>query len=236
MENKALGIGAGALACACYAVLLGLLLSKQNYDIAVMPEESIDVDFIANSPPMPKSIPTSPAPIPFKDPGISDIFSSVAEPSKPQKSTNVQQRRDMQEVQNLLKTMEFSQHQQAFKDIQSSLSAMKEKLQTLQHKNIDLQVPKEEKKATQEYQAWFQNLYAILYGHWKLGFKQPASVRALITISATGQFSYALINYSPFPQYNQEIENLLSALQGQKFTPYPKGSITLAVNFTTRDQ
>ncbi|WP_104682478.1 TonB C-terminal domain-containing protein [Helicobacter felis] len=236
MENKALGIGAGALACACYAVLLGLLLSKQSQNIAVMPEESIDVDFIANAPPIPKSIPAPPAPIPFKDPGISDMFSSLAEPSKPQKPTRIPQKQEMQEVQNLLKTMEFNQHQQAFKDIQNSLSAMKEKLQTLQHKSIDLQVPKEEKKVAQEYQAWFQNLYAILYGHWKLGFKQPASVRALITISATGQFSYALINYSPFPQYNQEIESLLSALQGQKFTPYPKGSITLTVNFTTKDQ
>ncbi|MFC3847507.1 TonB C-terminal domain-containing protein [Helicobacter baculiformis] len=244
MGNKTLAIGSGILACACYAVLLILLLGERVEDVRISQEESMDVNFIINTLPTPAPVPAptlnpvsptpSPATIPFREPGVSDIFSSVPEP-QPQKLEDTPQKKEIQEMQTLLKNMGFNQHQKAFKDLKDSLNTVQEQLQVLKHKNIDLQVPKDEKNDKQEYQAWFQEIYRILYGHWKLGFKQPASVYALITISDMGQFSFAIIGYSPFPAYNQEIENLLTSLQGQKFPPYPKGTITLKVNFKTKD-
>ncbi|WP_120945542.1 MULTISPECIES: TonB C-terminal domain-containing protein [Helicobacter] len=218
--DKKLAIGSGILACACYAILLILLLWHTPPKRVVIPE-SFDVSLMLDS-----------APNPFEDLGVSGMFAAI--PDKQPSPPSQTKQRQLQRA--LLDSMQFNQHQQAFEDLQSSLNTIKTQLNTLQHKSIDFQVPKQEQISKQEYQEWFQELYKILYGRWKLNFKQVASVGALISISATGQFSYAIVEYSPFSDYNQEIEHLLDSLQNQKFPPYPKGAITLKVNFKTKDQ
>ncbi|WP_121020267.1 TonB C-terminal domain-containing protein [Helicobacter vulpis] len=223
--DKKLVIGSGVLACACYVILLVLLLSHTPPKKVSIPE-SLDVSLVMDS---------LSAPNPFEDLGVSGMFADIPDKQSPPPQ-NQPNRSELQRAQSLLKNIQLNQHQKAFEDLQSSLDTIKGQLQTLQHKSIDFQVPKQEQMSKQEYQEWFQELYQILYGRWKLSFKQPASVGALITISATGQFSFAIVEYSPFADYNQEIERLLTSLQDQKFPPYPKGAITLKVNFKTKDQ
>ncbi|WP_104751035.1 TonB C-terminal domain-containing protein [Helicobacter salomonis] len=228
--NKKLVVGSGALACLCYALLFVLLLStKQMQKVHI--QESMDIALIMDTLPTPASNP-------FQDLGVSSMFASIPdkEPSVSNEAQNQEHLQALERTQAFLKNISSNQHQEALKDLQNSLSNITEQLQTLQHKSIDFQIPKEEKISQEEYQAWFQEIYKILYGHWKLSFKKPASVGALITISANGQFSFAIVEYSPFADYNREIENLLASLQTQKFPPYPKGSITLKVNFKTKDQ
>lgn len=181
---------------------------------------------------------------PFKQNlGVQGMFSSIQESKKVVPAPTLppaiskEQVQQMQQAKELLQGIKFGQHQQVFKDLQSSLNSFKEHLQTIKNKNIDFQVPQRENISKQEFKSWFHQIYKILDSKWHLQFYQKTSVSAIINISETGQLSFSIVQPSPFLDFNQQIQALLTSLQSQKFPPYPgKRAITLKVNFKTKDQ
>ncbi|WP_163499109.1 TonB C-terminal domain-containing protein [Helicobacter suis] len=228
MQNKGFFFASGLLALLCYALLLFLLLQHQKDSPLALPEQTLDVDFINETPKLPSNL------NPFKE-GLSvkNMFTDLPD-KKP--SINPKEIQQIKRAQELLRNIQFSQHNKDFKALQESLNQFGNDLKTLQDKHIQLQIPKEESPSSEEDKKWFAQIYKILYAKWKLSFNQKASVGVLITISTTGQLSFSIVQYSPFATYNQEIENLLLSLQKQTFPPNPqKRTITLRVNFKTKD-
>ncbi|BCD51248.1 TonB C-terminal domain-containing protein [Helicobacter suis] len=229
MENKGFFFGSGFLALLCYALLLFLLLQHQKDSPLTLPDQTLDVDFISDVTKLPSN------PNPFKeDLGVKNIFAAL--PDK-KASINPKEIQQIKRAQELLRNIQFSQHNKDFKALQDSLNQFDSSLKTLQDKHMELQIPKEESPSSEEEKKWFAQIYKILYAKWKLSFYQKASVGVLITISTTGQLSFSIVQYSPFATYNKEIETLLLSLQKQTFPPNPqKCTITLRVNFKTKDQ
>ncbi|BEG56867.1 hypothetical protein NHP21005_05550 [Helicobacter sp. NHP21005] len=163
------------------------------------------------------------------------MFSTI--PDKQAPETNPQEAKDWQKAQELLRNIQFNKlDNSTFKDLQESLAQL-ENIKDLQTKKMEVQVPKEEQNTLKEDKAWFTAIYKILYSEWKLNFDQKALVGALITIYPSGQMRFSLVDFSPFREFNQQIEDLLLNLQKQKFPPYPQGrAITLKVNFKTKDK
>ncbi|BCZ17628.1 hypothetical protein NHP190003_09100 [Helicobacter sp. NHP19-003] len=167
--------------------------------------------------------------------GVRDMFSAI--PDKQAPENDPQEAKAVQKAQDLLRNIQFDKlDTSTFKDLQESLAQL-EDIKDLQAKKMEVQVPKEEESALKEDQAWFAAIYQILYSQWKSSFDQKTSVGALITIYPSGQMRFSLVDFSPFREYNQQIEKLLTHLQGQNFPPYPQGrAITLKVNFKTKDK
>ncbi|WP_285693336.1 TonB C-terminal domain-containing protein, partial [Helicobacter ailurogastricus] len=189
----------------------------------------IEVDLIDNPPPSNLN--------PFESGlGVKDMFSAI--PDKQAPETNPQEAKDLQKARELLRNIQFNKlDAHAFKDLQDSLAELGNGLKSLQAKKMEVQIPKEEKNTLAQDKAWFAAIYQILYSQWKLNFDQKALVGALITIYPSGQMRFSVVDFSPFREYNQQIESLLLRLQQQKFPPYPQGrAITLKVNFKTKDE
>uniref|UniRef100_UPI000CEECC8E TonB C-terminal domain-containing protein n=1 Tax=Helicobacter bizzozeronii TaxID=56877 RepID=UPI000CEECC8E len=185
---------------------------------------------------------------PFKqDLGVQDVFSSIqgfkhAPPSPkkatppPQPSVSKEQIQQMRQAQELLQGIQFSQHQQAFKDLQSSLNNFQEHLQVIKNKDIEFQVPQKENTSDQEFKAWVQQIYKILDDQWHLHFYQKTQASVMIYISEEGKLQFSMVKPSPFADFNQQVLTFLSALKNKTFPPYPgRRAITLQVNFKTKD-
>ncbi len=220
-------LGCGLLALLCYSLLLSSLLFQSTKSAPPLALPPIEVDLISLPP-------SSPAPA-ESGPGVKDMFSAI--PNTQALKTSLQEAKDFQKAQDLFKNIKFNKMDaNAFKDLQESLAKL-EDIKTLQAKKMEVQVPKEEASTLKEDKAWFSTIYQILYSQWKLSFDQKTSVGALITIYPDGQMHFSLVDFSPFREYNQQIENLLTHLQQQRFPPYPQGrAITLKVNFKTKDK
>ncbi|BCZ18620.1 hypothetical protein NHP190012_02620 [Helicobacter sp. NHP19-012] len=222
-------VGCGLLALLCYGLLLSLLLLKPTESVPPLVLPPIQVDLIDSPPPSPSPTQAD------SGLGVKDMFSAI--PDKQAAETNSQEAKDLQRAQDLLRNIQFGKPgTSVFKDLQESLAKL-EDIKTLQAKKMEVQVPKEEESTLKEDKAWFTAIYKILYSQWKLSFDQKTSVGALITIYPSGQMHFSLVDFSPFREYNQQIENLLAHLQQQRFPPYPQGrAITLKVNFKTKDK
>ncbi|PAF48439.1 hypothetical protein BKH46_00565 [Helicobacter sp. 12S02634-8] len=192
-------------------------------------EQSIAIDALLDA--SSESEQTQQGGTPLEGTGIKDIFSSI----NPQKEEPEVADNREQVAKNLERR---KQKQKALEELQSSLKAINSKLQMIKNKAIDVQsqTPKPD-TSDGVYDLWFAKVYEILYSQWKISFYQNASVSVLLTITDTGDFSYKILRYSRYDDYNKSVENLLSALSSKKFPPYPKGKfVSIEVNFRTEEK
>lgn len=142
MENKGFFFGSGFLALLCYALLLFLLLQHQKDSPLTLPDQTLDVDFISDVTKLPSN------PNPFKeDLGVKNIFAAL--PDK-KASINPKEIQQIKRAQELLRNIQFSQHNKDFKALQDSLNQFDSSLKTLQDKHMELQIPKEESPSSEE--------------------------------------------------------------------------------------
>ncbi|WP_104712918.1 energy transducer TonB [Helicobacter cetorum] len=142
--------------------------------------------------------------------------------------------RRLEKQQRLKKNLK---NQEVLKGLQQNLSQITEKLQTIKHKTLDLQIPKQDGIDNKAYQEWYAQVYKILYKGWKDSFYKSASVGVVVVIAKNGKFDYTILSYSNFKDYNDSIVALLNHLKEQDFPPYPGGHmISIKVNFTTKEE
>ncbi|PAF49894.1 hypothetical protein BKH41_00915 [Helicobacter sp. 12S02232-10] len=169
---------------------------------------------------------------PLEGTGVKDVFSSIN--SEPDLNQKVSDNREQ-----VAKNLELNkQRQEILKQLQSNMKDFNSKLETIKNKTIDVQsqTPKPD-TSDGLYDEWFAKVYKILYSKWKVSFYQNASVTVLLTITETGDFSYKILKYSHYDDYNKSVEKLLESLNNQKFPPYPKGKfVNIEVNFRTEEK
>lgn len=235
MNTKKLFILSGILSALIYFVVIFSLLfgfefsnpkryvSKSDTSI----EQSIAIDAIVSSASQEDDV--TQGGTPMEGTGIKDIFSSINNDAKPDEE--VADNRD-----EIAKNIELNKkRKKALEDIQGNLQNINSKLQTIKNKTIDIksQTPKPD-TSDGIYDEWFSKVYKILYSQWRANFYKDASVSVLLNITDSGDFSYKILRYSRYDDYNKSVQTLLDSLQGKKFPPYPKGkSISIEVNFKT---
>ncbi|PAF52726.1 energy transducer TonB [Helicobacter sp. 13S00477-4] len=166
---------------------------------------------------------------PLEGTGIKDVFSSID--NELSSKDEIPDNRD-EKVKNLEMN---KRRQKAFEELQNSIQNFNAKLNTIKNKIIDIQ-SQSPKPDTSDgiYDKWFSEVYKILYSKWQISFYQNASVSVLLTITDNGDFSYRILRYSNYDDYNKSVENLLESLKNQRFPPYPKGKlVNIEVNFKT---
>ncbi|PAF53469.1 hypothetical protein BKH42_05965 [Helicobacter sp. 13S00482-2] len=235
MNSKKLLILSGIFSIVVYSIVLFSLIfgidfsSPKRYvsksDTVI--EQSIAIDAIMSSPT--KEDFSEQGGNPMEGTGIRDIFSSIHSQIKP--SDKIPDNRD-----EIAKNIELNKkRKKVLEEMQGSLQNINSKLQTIKNKTIDIksETPKPD-TSDGLYDEWFAQVYKILYSNWKANFYQNASVSVLFSITDNGDFSYKILRYSRYDDYNKSVQILLDSLQGKKFPPYPKGkSISIEVNFKT---
>ncbi|MDO7252756.1 TonB C-terminal domain-containing protein [Helicobacter cappadocius] len=235
MNTKKLFILSGIFSVAIYFIVIFSLIfgfnlsnpkryvSKSDTSI----EQSISIDAIVSS--FEKQDQEDKGGSPVEGTGIKDIFSSIDSETQP--TDEISDNRD-----EIAKNLELNKkRKKAFEEIQGNLQNINSKLQNIRNKTIDIksQTPKPD-TSDGLYDEWFSKVYKILYSKWNASFYQNASVSVLLTITDNGDFSYKILRYSRYDEYNKSVQALLDSLQGKKFPPYPKGkSISIEVNFKT---
>lgn len=161
--------------------------------------------------------------------GVRDIFSSISDGIS--SSKEIPDNRD-----EIAKNLELNKkRRQILEGFQDNIKNINSELQVIKNKSIDIasQTPRPD-SSDGLYDEWFSKVYEILYLKWEISFYQDASVSVLLTITNNGDFSYKILRYSRYDNYNKSVEKLLKSLQVEKFPPYPKGkSIAIEVNFKT---
>ncbi|PAF44211.1 TonB C-terminal domain-containing protein [Helicobacter sp. 11S02596-1] len=238
MNTRILFICSGFFAFLLYFLILAFLIFgfdfsnplKYVFKTDTQIEQSIAIDAILDT--SSESQNTEDGGNPLEGTGIKDIFSSIDSKVSPDQA--VSDNRDQVAKNLALK----KQRQKILERLESDMKDINSKLETIKNKTIDIQ-SQNPKPDTSDglYDQWFGEVYKILYSKWKLSFYKNASVSVLLTITDTGDFSYRILRYSPYDDYNQSVESLLKSLKNQKFPPYPKGKfVNIEVNFRTEEK
>ncbi|AFI06456.1 energy transducer TonB [Helicobacter cetorum] len=250
MSKNALLVFSGFLAFLLYALLLyALLLNRHNQeaqkillDLGKKDEQIIDLDL--EYLPGDEKMANKSEEGDFLEPkdheeSLENIFSSVDNFQEKtdkniQKNEQDAEQRRLREQQRLRKNQK---NQEILKGLQQNLNQFTQKLENIKSKTLDLQVPKQDGVDDKAYQEWYAQIYKILYGGWKGSFYQRASVSVIIVITKDGKFSYTILSYSDFKDYNDSVIALLESLKKIDFPPYPLGHmISIKVNFTTKEE
>ncbi|WP_104748709.1 energy transducer TonB [Helicobacter cetorum] len=251
MNKGSLLILSGFLAFFLYASLIYTLLldthsqeaQKILLELGQKSEQTIDLDlqdFFNNEISDTKDENEGIQATPNHEESLEDIFSSVNNLQEKTKSDAKEESKEEDLTKRLEKQQRLRKNrnnQEALKGLQQNLSQIAEKLQSIHHKTLDLQIPKQEGVDSKVYQEWYAKVYKILYKGWKNSFYKSASVSVVVIIAKNGKFDYTILSYSNFKDYNDSIITLLDNLKGLDFPPYPGGHmISIKVNFTTKEE
>ncbi|STP12334.1 periplasmic protein TonB [Helicobacter mustelae] len=163
---------------------------------------------------------------------IKDLFSKIPDWETESKEQQLKKQEDLE--QKKLLDQELLKQQEAIQNLQANLSSMNKTLNEMKT-SIDIKTDVLPNQDNGLYDEWIAKIYKILYKNWSFAFYQDATVSAIITITNTGQFSYKILKYSPFEEYNNGVIAILENLRDQKLPPYPNGNlIHIEVNFKAR--
>lgn len=177
-----------------------------------------------------------------KLPGLKDLFSDIpdwSEDTRKQKEEQAKIKKEQQKkYQEQLKLQQemLKQQQEKIRNLQSSLQNTNRVLEDI-NTSIDIKtdIPPNQDKGLHD--EWVEKIYRILYENWDFSFYQRTVISVLINITSNGSFSYKILKYSQYDDYNQKIQILLKRLEKVKMPPYPNGkSINIVVNFKSRVQ
>ncbi len=177
-------------------------------------------------------------------PSLKDVFSEI--PALDQKNDNKQNQEPPQEVKNDLKSKkqeiqqamrDLSKQQEDIKKLQDKLKKVNQKLEKL---SASINIVAKEILPNQDkgkYDEWIAEIYKILYENWDFSFYQKTSISVLVKITNRGDFSYSILRYSQFDEYNEKIQAMLQRLEKERFPPYPNGEvISIEVNFKSKEK
>lgn len=175
-----------------------------------------------------------------KLPGLKDLFSDIpdwSEDARKQKEEQARIKKEQQKRhQEQLKIQQemLKQQQEQIRNLQSSLQNTNRALEEI-NTSIDIKtdIPPNQDKGLHD--EWVEKIYRILYENWDFSFYQRTIISVLINITSSGSFSYKILKYSQYDDYNQKIQVLLKRLEEVKMPPYPNGkSINIVVNFKSK--
>lgn len=175
-------------------------------------------------------------------PGLRDLFSGIPDWSKDtEKQKEEQEKRKQEEQKRAYEEKKryqemLKQQQESIKNLQTSLQTTNKALENI-NASIDIKadIPPNQDKGIHD--EWVEKIYKILYESWDFSFYQNTVISVLINITDNGDFSYKILRYSQYDEYNQKIKAVLDRLKGVKMPPYPhKKSINIEVNFRSKAQ
>ncbi len=209
----------------------------------IIPIEALLIEEPKPTPPQPqKPVVSEPQEIKQNLPGLRDLFSDIPDFSKEDEQKAKQKQREKEALLKKLeeekqRQQEFTKRQQeSIKNLQNSLQSLNKTLENI-NASIDIktEIPPNQDKGLHD--AWMDKIYKILYTNWNFSFYHKATISVLIHIASDGSFSYKILRYSQFDDYNEKIKAVLNHLKESKMPPYPDGkSINLEVNFKSKVQ
>lgn len=201
---------------------------------------------------MQKSSPTTPNNedmVPDPTPNLKDVFSSIpnfeARSAKKQEEQKrleeIEQEKRNQEAKKreeaLKRKQILSEQQEKIKDLQNTIQNVNK---TLEKMDSAIDIKNTEALPQQDqglYNDWIAEVYKILYKNWNFSFYQKTSISVLVKISNDGDFSYSILRYSQYDEYNEKIKQMLDNLKDEHFPPYPKGkTMVIRVNFKSKEK
>ena len=179
-------------------------------------------------------------------PGLKDLFSDVPDFRKnddQEKQEREKIERERAQKERLRRLEEEKKHQEEIlkqqeniKSLQSSLQNTNQALENINAKvDIKVDIPPNQDKGLHD--EWVDKIYRILYENWDFSFYQRTTISVLVTITSNGAFSYRILRYSQYSDYNDKIQRVLERLRGYAMPPYPNGkTISIEVNFKSKVQ
>lgn len=137
---------------------------------------------------------------------------------------------------NSIKSKEYN-YEQNNQNIQAETSRLKNVLEQMWEKELEVTSPSPQDMVEGKYDQWFSEVKKILYAKWNNHFYESVAIVVNISITDEGKFSYRIIKYSKNNSYNIYMEGLLQSLTLERFPPYPKGRrADIEVVFKTKEQ
>ena len=179
-------------------------------------------------------------------PGLKDLFSDIPDFRKNdeqerQEREKIERERAQKERLRRLEEKnkrqeEILKQQENIKNLQSSLQNTNQALENINAKvDIKIDIPPNQDKGL--YNEWVNKIYRILYENWDFSFYQKTTISVLVTITSDGVFSYKILRYSQYDDYNDKIHKVLERLRSYRMPPYPNGkTISIEVNFKSKVQ
>ncbi|RDU68727.1 hypothetical protein CQA62_05775 [Helicobacter cholecystus] len=137
---------------------------------------------------------------------------------------------------NSIQSKEYT-YEKNNQDIQEETSKLKNVLEQIWEKELEVTSPSPQDMIEGKYDQWFAEVKKILYAKWNNHFYESVAIVVNISITDEGKFSYRIITYSKNASYNAYMEGLLQSLTKENFPPYPKGRrADIEVVFKTKEQ
>lgn len=221
-----------------------IMKNDTQYDQAVLVEALI-MDNIKPTPPQEKemNVKVEAHPKEAKEeqvqetlPGLKDLFSDIPDyegeiKQKEKQRLEAENQRRIQEKQKRLQ-----KQQELLESLQKNFANMNQTLNNMTA-SIDIKPEVLPNQDNGLYDEWIAKIYKILYENWSFSFYQDAVVSVLINITDTGRFSYKILMYSPYDEYNKSVIEILDRLRDVQLPPYPSGKfINIEVNFKAKAQ
>ena len=231
---------------------------KKDTQYDSIPIEALLAQSDIKMPEMPKQQEAPPPPAPLEEetqeqeatPSLKDAFSDIPNfeqknAKKREEQKRLEQKRNQEKKLQEAKRQEerkreqqaLAQQQEKIRDLQGSLQNMNKMLEKM---DASIDIKTEEALPNQDrglYDEWIAEIYKILYKNWNFSFFEKTTISVLVKISSDGDFSYSILKYSEYDEYNQKTRAMLDSLEGEYFPPYPKGgSMNIVVNFKSKEK
>lgn len=187
-----------------------------------------------SSKPQAKPLPPKPAPTVGND--VKKLFEKVDHDLPPVQEEDIVEDDRPTFSANSIQSKEYS-YEQNNQNIQEETSRLKNVLEQMWEKELEVTSPNPQDMIEGKYDEWFAEVKKILYAKWNNHFYESVAIVVNISITNEGKFSYRIITYSKNASYNAYMEGLLQSLTQESFPPYPKGKkADIEVVFKTKEQ
>lgn len=189
-----------------------------------------------SSEPKPKILPLPQKTAPVVGTDVKKLFEKVDSDLPPvQEEERIEDSRPAFSA-NSIQSKEYT-YKKNNQDIQEETSRLKNVLEQMWEKELEVTSPSPQDMIEGKYDEWFAEVKKILYAKWNNHFYQSVAIVVNISITDEGKFSYRIITYSKNASYNAYMEGLLESLTQENFPPYPKGRrADIEVVFKTKEQ
>lgn len=186
--------------------------------------------------PVPKTAPIPPKTAPVVGTDVKKLFEKVDSDLPPVQEEEIIEDPRPSFSANSIQSKEYT-YEKNNQDIQEETSRLKNVLEQMWEKELEVTSPSPQDMIEGKYDEWFAEVKKILYAKWNNHFYESVAIVVNISITDEGKFSYRIITYSKNASYNAYMEGLLQSLTQENFPPYPKGRrADIEVVFKTKEQ
>lgn len=167
-------------------------------------------------------------------PVLKDLFSEIPDYEGEINKNRERQKKELEKQRFLQEQQRLEKQREMLESIQKNLTSFNKTLGVM-NMGIDIKAEVLPNQDNGLYDEWIAEIYKILYKNWTTTFYQDATMSVLINITNTGSFTYKILKYSPYSDYNNGVIEILDQLKEEQLPPYPVGkSISIEVNFKAK--